>query len=55
LEGELDEDEQDEIFDYFRESHDGNLNDAYEEFKDSNISLEHLQLMRIKFFSEFGN
>ena len=55
LDGELDEDEQDEIFDYFRESHDGNLVDAYDEFKDRDVTLEHLQMMRIKFLSEYGN
>ena len=55
LESELDEDEQEEIYDYFKESHDGNLVDAYEEFKDRDVSLEHLQMMRIKFLSEFGN
>jgi ATP-dependent DNA helicase RecQ len=55
LENELDEDEQDEIYDFFKESHDGNLVDAYEEFKDRDVSLEHLQMMRIKFLSEYGN
>ena len=55
LEDELDEDEQEEIFDYFKESNDGNLVDAYEEFKDRDVSIEHLQMMRIKFLSEFGN
>lgn len=55
LDGELDENEQDDIFDYFRESHDGNLIDAYDEFKGRDVSLEHLQMMRIKFLSEFGN
>ena len=55
LDGELDENEQDDIFDYFRESLDGNLVEAYDEFKDRDVSLEHLQMMRIKFLSEFGN
>src|SRR5690606_31084199 len=55
LENELDEDEQDETFDYFKESVDGNLVDAYEEFKDRDVSIEHLQMMRIKFLSEYGN
>jgi ATP-dependent DNA helicase RecQ len=55
LEQELDENEQEDIFDYFRGSHDDNLDEAYEEFKDRNVSLEHLQMMRIKFLSEFGN
>jgi ATP-dependent DNA helicase RecQ len=55
LENELDEDEQDDIFDFFKGSHDGNLVEAYEEFKDRDVSLEHLQMMRIKFLSEYGN
>ncbi|MEO6832384.1 MAG: DNA helicase RecQ [Chitinophagaceae bacterium] len=55
LNGEMDEDEMDEIYDYFRESQDGNLVDAYEEFKDRDISIEQLQMMRIKFLSEFAN
>ncbi|MEI8280647.1 MAG: HRDC domain-containing protein, partial [Bacteroidota bacterium] len=55
LEQELDEDEQEDIFDYFRSSHDDDLETAYEEFKDRDVSIEHLQMMRIKFLSEYGN
>lgn len=55
LEQELDEDEQEDIFDYFRGSQDDNLESAYEEFKGNNVSIEHLQMMRIKFLSEYGN
>jgi len=55
LDEELDEDEMDEIFDYFKGSQDGNLVDAYEEFKDRDVSIEQLQMMRIKFLSEFAN
>lgn len=55
LDEELDENEQEDIFDYFRSSEDDNLEFAFEEFKDSNVSREHLQMMRIKFLSEFGN
>lgn len=55
LEQELDEYEQEDIFDYFRSSHDDNLEHAYEEFKDRDVSIEHLQMMRIKFLSEYGN
>ncbi len=55
LEQELDEYEQEDIFDYFRNSMDGNLQAAYEEFRDRDVSLEQLQMMRIKFLSEFGN
>ncbi|RYE22837.1 MAG: DNA helicase RecQ [Sphingobacteriales bacterium] len=55
LEQELDEYEQEDIFDYFRGSHDDNLDNAYDEFKDRDVSIEQLQMMRIKFLSEFGN
>ncbi len=55
LEQELDENEQDDIFDYFRSSHDDNMEDAYEEFKDRDVSIEHLKMMRIKFMSEYAN
>ncbi|MEZ5015539.1 MAG: DNA helicase RecQ [Flavipsychrobacter sp.] len=55
LDQELDEYEQEDISDYFRESEDDNLDDAYEEFRDSNVTIEQLQMMRIKFMSEFAN
>lgn len=55
LEQELDEYEQEDIFDYFRGSHDDNLENAYEEFKDRDVSIEQLQMMRIKFMSEYAN
>jgi ATP-dependent DNA helicase RecQ len=55
LEQELDEYEQEDIFDFFRSSHDDNLDSAYDEFKDRDVSIEHLQMMRIKFLSEYGN
>jgi ATP-dependent DNA helicase RecQ len=55
LEQELDDDEQEDIFDYFRNSHDDNLEHAIEEFKDKNVSIEHLKMMRIKFMSEYAN
>lgn len=55
LEQELDEYEQEDIFDYFRSSQDDNLEYAYEEFKDRDVTIEQLQMMRIKFLSEYGN
>lgn len=55
LEQELDEDEQDEICDYFRSSADDNMDLAFEEFKDRDVSIEHLKMMRIKFMSEYAN
>ena len=55
LEQELDEYEQEDIFDYFRNSSDDNMEEAYEEFKDRDVSIEHLKMMRIKFMSEYAN
>src|SRR5690606_29092600 len=55
IDEELDEYEQEDIFDYFRNSTDDNLEEAYEEFKDSNVTFEQLQMMRIKFMSEYAN
>lgn len=55
IDDELDEYEQEDIFDYFKSSEDDNLEYAYEEFKDRDVSIEQLQMMRIKFLSEYGN
>lgn len=55
LEQELDEDEQEDIFEYFRNSQDDNMDSAFEEFKDQDVSIEHLKMMRIKFLSEYAN
>lgn len=50
----LDEERQDEIFDYFKSSDEDSLQKAYDEF-DGEYSLEELQLMRIQFISEMAN
>ncbi len=55
LEQELDEDEQDEIFEFFRSSADDDMEGAFEEFRDRDVSIEHLKMMRIKFMSEYAN
>jgi ATP-dependent DNA helicase RecQ len=55
LEQELDENEQEDIFDYFRSSQDDNLENAYDEFRDRDVSIEQLKMMRIKFLSEYAN
>jgi ATP-dependent DNA helicase RecQ len=55
LEQELDDNEQDDIFDFFRNSHDDDMEGAYEEFRDRDVSIEHLKMMRIKFMSEYAN
>ncbi|MGI8952049.1 MAG: DNA helicase RecQ [Chitinophagaceae bacterium] len=51
----LDEEEQDEIIDYFRSSETSSLEVAQEELADSSYDLEQLKIMRIKFLCEYGN
>lgn len=55
LDQELDDNEQEDIFDYFRNSHDDDMESAYEEFRDRDVSIENLKMMRIKFMSEYAN
>src|SRR5690554_6840388 len=50
----LDEDNQEEIYDYFSEAETDSLKEAYDEF-DGDYTEEELRLMRIKFMSEMGN
>lgn len=50
----LDEDNQEEIYDYFSDAETDSLKDAYDEF-DGDYTEEELQLMRIKFMSEMAN
>lgn len=55
IEDYVDEYEQDDIYDYFQNSDSGNLEDAFVELKDNDISMEQIQLVRIKFLSEYAN
>lgn len=50
----LDEDQQEEIFDYFMEAKSDKIKDALDEFK-GDYEEEELRLMRIKFINEVGN
>ncbi len=50
----LDEDQQEEIHDYFMDSESDNIKDALKEF-DGDYDTEELRLMRIKFISEVAN
>jgi ATP-dependent DNA helicase RecQ len=50
----LDDEQQEEIYDYFMESHSDNIEDALREFE-GDYDLEELRLMRIKFISEVAN
>jgi len=51
----VDEYEQDEIMDYFKNCETSSLQVALEELADSNFNWEQLKLMRIKFLCEYGN
>jgi ATP-dependent DNA helicase RecQ len=51
----LDEDHQEEIFDYFREAETDSVQEALEELGEDEYSEEDIRLMRIKFFSDMGN
>ncbi|NCB07309.1 MAG: hypothetical protein EOM73_04010 [Bacteroidia bacterium] len=51
----LDEDRQDEVFEYFRESHDDSIEKALIELGEDEYSEEDIRLMRIKFISDMGN
>lgn len=51
----LDEDEQDEIMDYFKNCETSSLDVAKEELASGGYNWEQLKIMRIKFLSEYGN
>ena len=54
LEDILDEEQQEEIFDYFMDAENDSIKDALKEF-DGDYDFEELRLMRIKFISEVAN
>lgn len=51
----IDEDRQDEVFDYFRAADNDSIDDALSDLGESDYTREEIQLMRIKFMSELGN
>jgi ATP-dependent DNA helicase RecQ len=51
----LDEDHQDEIFDYFREAKSDAVQEALDELGEDEYTEDDIRLMRIKFFSDLGN
>jgi ATP-dependent DNA helicase RecQ len=51
----IDDDRQDEVFDYFRGADSDSLDDAINELGNDDYTKEEIQLMRIKFMSELGN
>src|SRR5690606_17317507 len=51
----IDEDRQDEVFDYFRTAEIDSIDAALRELGTDDYTFEEIQLMRIKFMSELGN
>jgi ATP-dependent DNA helicase RecQ len=51
----LDDEHQEEVFDYFREAENDSVEKALEELGEDEYSEEDIRLMRIKFLSDLGN
>jgi ATP-dependent DNA helicase RecQ len=51
----LDDDRQDEVFDYFRSADNDSIDAALKDLGETDYTREEIQLMRIKFMSELGN
>ncbi|MFM7015703.1 MAG: DNA helicase RecQ [Bacteroidota bacterium] len=51
----IDEDRQDEVFDYFKSADTDSVEDALSELGEDDYTEEDIRLMRIKFISEIGN
>jgi ATP-dependent DNA helicase RecQ len=51
----LDEDHQEEIFDYFKEAEEDNIDAALKELGEDEYTESDIRLMRIRFLSEMGN
>jgi ATP-dependent DNA helicase RecQ len=51
----MDEEKQDEIMDYFKESTTGNVAEALAELGENDYTEEEVRVMRIKFLSDYGN
>ncbi|MCQ2297712.1 MAG: DNA helicase RecQ [Bacteroidales bacterium] len=52
----IEEDHQEELMEYWRESEGGSLQDAYDEFEDDpDYTRDEIRLMRIKFLTDFGH
>jgi ATP-dependent DNA helicase RecQ len=55
LEDNLDEEAVEEIYDYFKEADSESSEEAYNELKDDDITLEEILMVRIKFMTEMAN
>jgi ATP-dependent DNA helicase RecQ len=55
IEEEMDEEVVEEIFDYFHDAKTADIEAAFQELKDEDITIEEIQLARIKFMNEVAN
>lgn len=55
IEDAVDEYSREDIYEYFMEADTDSVDEAYKELKEDDITLEEIQLMRIKFISEMAN
>ena len=55
LEDNVDEYSREDIYDYFMEADTDSVDDAFVELKEDDITIEEIQLVRIKFLSELAN
>ena len=51
----VDETAREDIIDYFKEAETDSVEEAFQELKDEDVTLEEIQLMRIKFLSDYAN
>ena len=51
----MDEEKQEEIMEYFKESESDSVEAAMKELGENDYSEEEIRVMRIKFLSDFGN
>ncbi|MBT8218613.1 MAG: DNA helicase RecQ [Bacteroidia bacterium] len=55
LEEIMDDDTQEDIYDYFMDAESGDADAAYAELKDDDYTMEEIKLVRLKFLSEMSN
>ena len=55
IEENVDEYAKEEIYDYFLEAETDSIDAAFQELQDDDVTLEEIQLVRIKFLSDLGN
>ena len=55
IEEEIDEEKQDEVLEYFKESKSDSIEDALNELGVNDYTEEEIRILRIKFMSDFGN